>query len=910
MAGKPGLEVDGVIADDYYADDDLDWLNAADPSSTASASTHPFHAELASTPIPPNAPPYYHTYHQHYPPRAPPPRQSGPTTPVSAAWLGVGVWAKGMGKRSVGLLTNIGRRATSSSSSSLSTLDEHTGSASEETISNRSSTPDDDDDGSSEDTPIKEHVANLDRLHDNFDHSHRHAPPSCDRLDAFDSRHVLSSPAATDSKSVNVGGNIARSPNLVTPPRGMNDLPPELLFKVLDQLPTATLTSLLTTPPPLSAVSASTLSSRVHSIRTLEDLRAFTHDDPNPPPPVTLVDHTCKPSPAAMYPPKKFQMKEKQLVKKPLATNLHSLRPASIGPLFYRAGTMILFARHFTRLIPEAKALLGLGYAFVLAWFMCLFYALPFFGALTLYFAMDIVDAISRTITIIIQSLPRNVRAAILPKSHTLHPDFPHGPPRVPASLIRLLHFAASAPASSPTEPTRCCGPAGAAWNDEQGDEEYPDSHHPSSGLRSRSNTGRSTTPEIPTSTPSSHNPHSNSDTNKNNGAWGLMSPYTPWHLYLLTYSLSRNPNLRKLTLSRVSLAWWFRLHPVETLQVLVLNRCEVDETGVGLVAKAFFGLRGLVVRGSEVRGGGWDVEGIRRPSASIVPVTNNNSNTNDAAVTGVSEDPTIPPPEESSTTTSFTASSESLSSTSTDFTTTTVSRRPSTAVEEQSPDPQTFKGWFTTPYPVTFHPNGSAVAGHPPTYIFPHLRIVRFEMCAASCALDAIRMVLDRCPAVERIEFVGCGMEETQFLESLEGCLVEYEVDRLNPAWKELVVGKEKMDLKGVEVQGLRAGLWWEAKNDAVDCIERTIERTRVEGLRKKRVEKEGEDGQEEEVAGLVNVAGSDAAVPPAAKEPKVVPAGVRKCIVVHGEGLKGLRNKWYIHLTARQRNLWEGHP
>lgn len=59
--------------------------------------------------------------------------------------------------------------------------------------------------------------------------------------------------------------------------------------------------------------------------------------------------------------------------------NLHAfLAYGGKMPLFYRTATMLLFGRHFVRLVPEAKSLLGLGYAIVLAWFMVLFYTVPF----------------------------------------------------------------------------------------------------------------------------------------------------------------------------------------------------------------------------------------------------------------------------------------------------------------------------------------------------------------------------------------------------------------------------------------------------------------------------------------------------------------------------------------------------
>jgi hypothetical protein len=118
----------------------------------------------------------------------------------------------------------------------------------------------------------------------------------------------------------------------------------------------------------------------------LDDLRAFAHDDPNPPSPELAQRQTLDSSKTfinvtpGIKASTAIPASENSKSKGASLRLAHSLQPTSIGPLFYRAGTMILFARHFTRLIPEAKALLGVGYAFVLAWFMCLFYALPFLG--------------------------------------------------------------------------------------------------------------------------------------------------------------------------------------------------------------------------------------------------------------------------------------------------------------------------------------------------------------------------------------------------------------------------------------------------------------------------------------------------------------------------------------------------
>ncbi|KAI9351443.1 hypothetical protein BDR26DRAFT_428967 [Obelidium mucronatum] len=104
-------------------------------------------------------------------------------------------------------------------------------------------------------------------------------------------------------------------------------LPVELLHHILAFLPTSTLAALLLTCRNISLVASSILTDRSHYINTLEDLRSFTHDIP-----FHLVPWAVS-SPVPN-------------------TNLnrpfhHQLKRKQIGPVFYRAGTMLLFARTF-----------------------------------------------------------------------------------------------------------------------------------------------------------------------------------------------------------------------------------------------------------------------------------------------------------------------------------------------------------------------------------------------------------------------------------------------------------------------------------------------------------------------------------------------------------------------------------
>ncbi|KAJ3067299.1 hypothetical protein HDU98_009521 [Podochytrium sp. JEL0797] len=162
--------------------------------------------------------------------------------------------------------------------------------------------------------------------------------------------------------------------------------------------------------------------------------------------------------------------------------------------------------------------------------------------------------------------------------------------------------------------------------------------------------------------------------------------------------------------------------------------------------------------------------------------------------------------------------------------------------------------------------------------------------MCRASCALDAVRMVWDRCPTVERVEFVGCGGEGEAFLENDAGGVVEFErVESVDvDAVGACCVGEE----------GRAVGsLWWEGSRgfgDKIDaCIRGTEERLERMMVEEASVSKEG--GEDEEVV-------VDEFVP------VLVPAGFRKCIVIQGDSLDGFRDKFYIHAKTRLQNVW-GH-
>ncbi|KAJ3215576.1 hypothetical protein HDU67_000234 [Dinochytrium kinnereticum] len=780
---------------------------------------------------------------------------------------------------------------------------------------------------------------------------------------------------------------------------GVLDLPNEILFEILGHLPTSSLIPLLKTPRRLSNVTSSELSTRLYSIRTLEDLKSFVR---------------CGGSVWGTS--------------------------AALGPLFYRAGTIVLFARYFMRLIPEAKALLGVGYAVVLAWFMCVFYAVPFLGALVLYSAMDIVDAVSQILTYSISAFPLSIRAIILPKAHYLHPKaIATAVPSVPPHLVQRLRFEGPTPIVSPSDPPRCCGPAGsltpfcasaAAGNGVgQGSIEEVGGFAGGNGIENLGEpisgfvtavegSGESilTTGQQPGGSAKSQN-------------WGLMSPYTPWHLYLLTYAVSnhtvvsssptewgasrestplpspsaspirpdeppkpsglrrrrskilpppsysdlmakfnalsasasasastpmasaatavtirlatpwvsllsfvvsviarylvwvyvkmlralvhtggamgwttrplrrlwrssspaaldsepvdsdddgledlladadvedepsvKSPSLpsdphrhlltarvvhgvTRLTLSRVSLAWWFRLHPVPSLRALTMERCEVDENGISIVAAACQGVVGLVLRRCEVRGGdgGWRAREAA-PLAPHVQQQQQQPHGEHETVGGVDHD-----------------------------------------VEGE---PETAGPMASTASSFNLH-DMKRLAG---IGVFPRLRLVRFELCGpASCGVDAVRMVLDRSPVVERVEFVGCGPVEEALLEA--GGVVE--IERID-------------DGRGVD--------------DIESCVEDRIRRRGValegggrgmgdgplEGGPAAAAAAGGGGGGGGGFGGFPH--GSGTTLSTAASCPPV-PPGFRKCYVVQGPSVRGLRSVWNAHLKARQRELWEGH-
>ncbi|KAJ3031177.1 UNVERIFIED_CONTAM: hypothetical protein HDU68_006048 [Siphonaria sp. JEL0065] len=623
--------------------------------------------------------------------------------------------------------------------------------------------------------------------------------------------------------------------SLNTGGRSLAQLPPELLLRIMGFLPTSTLAALLLTCTNISLVASTILSERSHYINTLEDLRSFTHDIPFHL--IPWASATPATSPCGYS-------KRRNVCSQPFHIYFsHQLKKKQIGPIFYRAGTMLLFARHFTRLIPEARVLLGVGYAMILVWFMCIFYVVPFLGALTLYFAMDLVDLFIRSTALFIHSLPLTLLCFILPNSHPLHPHQPPEALRVPALLIRRLKFAAAfAPIiAGQSEPLRCCGLAGTAW-DLDAEEIDCNVDTTITGQLASSNLvpATSTTPPLtetnPTQLNTTNNQAASTPPAKHAPFWGLMSSYTPWHLYLLTHTLSLHPQITHITLSRISLAWWFRLHPVPQLQVLILHSCELDETGIGLVAHAFPGLLGIVLRGSEVRCGGWDMESIRRGSSS----------TNGRLL--------------------YTSGPQTLVD--------------AAQERDEEPERRVARGWWSCKQgAISFHNTDQSLS------VFKSLRVVRFEMCAASCAVDAVRMVLDRCPTVERIEFVGCGVEEEIFLEGTAGGVVEWE--RATPDR----TGCETVDCK-------QSVLWWEGqkrfKEKIEDCIKSTQDH--LDELKKQHEEMDPTESSDTEWEGEQFV------------EVLVAPKGFRKCIVIQGNALNGLRDKWYVHVKTRHNGLW-GH-
>ncbi|KAJ3127033.1 hypothetical protein HK100_009976 [Physocladia obscura] len=693
---------------------------------------------------------------------------------------------------------------------------------------------------------------------------------------------------AIDDAGDDTGDGTRRSPpTRICHPCPLSHLPPELLHQIFCILPSSSLAALLYTAPKISAVAVALLSSRCHYINDLDDLRAFTHDLPFlHSTPSSIIAHRRLSS-------QNFSLSAaSSSLLRPVHPNLmYQLKQQQIGPMFYRAGTMILFARHFTRLIPEARVLLGVGYAMVLAWFMCLFYLFPFLGALTLYFAMDVVDLVCRSAFQLFYSLPLFLLATILPKTHYLHPSQPPREPRIPGLLIRRLKFtAATAPLiADQTEPQRCCGLAGTGW-----DNHYETTPTPTDTTI----TGKPAHPSplsqlssLPVAAATTATATAATGgllaTQKTATApfWGLMSPYTPWHLYLLTHTLATHEEITHLTLSRISLAWWFRLHPVSQLRVLVLQTCEMDETGIGLVAKAFEGVRGVVLRGSEVRCGGWDVESIRRGSSSASPSHSGggDSDEGDSGNGGSDDD---------------------------DY--------------EESDE----KGWWgkrsaSTTEAVTM----KATSENSTVSLFKSVRVVRFEMCATACAIDAVRMVLDRCPIVERVEFVGCGIDDEVFLEADAGGIVEFETIhdcRTESSYEEN--GSQGLHDSGVVVpEGIvvHNELWFEGQRNFEERIDCCIIATRRFLKERAAVAAAVLAVQQELYPSNTNLnVDSNNTINIGAEEvfnleetesvleddfiPLETPAGFRKCIVVQGKSLQGLRNKWYMHVKSRQRGFW----
>ncbi|KAI9362028.1 hypothetical protein DFJ73DRAFT_813016 [Zopfochytrium polystomum] len=774
-----------------------------------------------------------------------------PTTPVSAAWWAMGAWAKGMGKQSVGYIA--------SRSSSIPRA-----------LRRRRKIPKDSDALHNPNDAVMT-IAKSD-VYVSDDDWNDGSVTVFESAVGGDSTSAESESADEESDHIPTAGPKQSGPSL-------RDMPQEVLLNVMKQVPTSTVASLLGAAEPVAPACVSALTERIHKIATLEDLRAFALDDPDPPPPWdpkpvphgpagqdprrTHTMHSRRTSTRSVRvaAPPKFRtgMGKGRKTQFAILNHLFSLpvstgngrRPASIGPLFYRAGTMVLFARHFTRLIPEARALLGVGYAFVLAWFMCLFYFLPFLGALIFYFAMDVVDAFSRSVTYCLHFLSPSIRYLVLPASHPLHPLHPAPPPRVPSGLVRRLVFAAPTPAPAPTEPIRCCGPGGTSWVDDTDPmvEQFELPVTEAGNLNSKVGPHHELTSASAavTNTDALETPTSAPIHSALNSAWGLMSPYTPWHLYLLTHSVSHHPKLRRLTLSRVSLAWWFRLHPVPDLKILVLAGCEVDETGIGLVARACPGLLGLVVRGCEVRGGGWDVEGLRRPAMG---------------------------------TSHFVSRSGPIVGAST--------------FAHQS-DPEVVRGWWGD-VEVS---NGAAEDPEPPgpqrsnsasgsstavTNCFPALRIVRFELCPAACGLDSVRMVLDRSPSVERVEFVGCGPEETEFFHSLASS-----------------TGSSAAVDSGLAQGPLRQGWWMAGREDVESDVRRVVSEGRRSSLA---------EAVSASAAFAPDVPSTSAVDEHNHPNPTKSYNPSDRCIVVQGDTLRGFRSRWYSHLYARQRGLWDGHP
>ncbi|KAJ3180056.1 hypothetical protein HDU87_002279 [Geranomyces variabilis] len=302
----------------------------------------------------------------------------------------------------------------------------------------------------------------------------------------------------------NGGGSWARKEHTAK----LTDLPPEVLSMITAYLGPRDLATLLQTPSPyISQVAQTAISRRRHTITCLANLHTF-------------------------------------------------LAYGGQSPLFYRTATMMLFGRHFVRLVPEAKSLLGLGYAVILAWFMVLFYTVPFlctfvkgpkqgfaelhadFRAsamvIAIYLLLDLTTLMTRTTaSLLLHTSP------IVTTHH--FPSFFRTPPKSSyTQTVRDLVFA-----------------GGGSGSDSGGQQQQP--------------------------------------------TRGLLNPWAS-HLYLLTNCC---PNLRRLHLVGCSLAWWFRLARLDQLQELVLEGCEVDETGLEILAESCGrGCESVAFVGGQVRGG------------------------------------------------------------------------------------------------------------------------------------------------------------------------------------------------------------------------------------------------------------------------------------------------------------------
>ncbi|KAJ3114096.1 hypothetical protein HDU96_002556 [Phlyctochytrium bullatum] len=1057
-----------------------------------------------------------------------------PPSPVSAAWLAMGVWAKDVGKESVRIVAkglsirrsgNAGSRSVTSAPSPLAAAGKCVRSSSESSSfqtapvrtasANSDLFPDGGDfavmnpllgDADTGDKDV-DHILDDEPVSPTASPTLSSFPPSPKpipraQLSAVDatpspipattsaSHHLFAASSATHSTVATARHLRSRRPS----PAGILHLPNEILSGILSHLPTRAILPLLRTPAPLSTASSTELSTRLYSIRTLEDLKGFVRCSH------ALADGNV-----------------------PCRGCMDRSKP-SVGPLFYRAGTIVMFARYFMRLVPEAKALLGVGYAVVLAWFMCVFYAVPFFGALVLYSAMDLVDAISQFLNIGFSQIPSRIRRLILSKTHPFHPDAvaSSSAASVPACLVRRLRFEGPKPILSPSDPPRCCGPAGSmtmraaalAGGGVAGGPPPAQGFAPNDGVNEFGagvlgpfaegdfvgvpNAGAPVPDGAPatvedeeedllgepiarpalaagTAVPDSDSgPNATSAKNKN---WGLMSPYTPWHLYLLTYAVSSHtrviapaashaapkdvydsdneddpdmpattpsfgrfavswmglrrrrgaaaptssssgrtsprppysssssfvplpagatrpptyPELMaafdafsasvaasattpmasaatkvtmrlatpivsvlsfvvsvvalhvawacwwigggvgwaaapivkrwrrrrsdpavddggpkegtedettpcshpdhayedadadaatdpqhkddaaadphhhlltatvtggvtRLTLSRVSLAWWFRLHPVPSLRALALERCEVDENGVSIVAAACQGVVGLVLRRCEVRGGGgWKArEAAALGQAEPAPLVAAAAAANNAGAPAAPNTAAAVPP-------------------------------PPAAAPAVAPNPN------AAPHPVPQSFNLTNMKHLAGVGLFPRLRLVRFELCgSASCGVDAVRMVLDRSPCVERVEFVGCGPAEEALLEAI-GC-VEIECVGGGPAAEDpedAATGVDEEWAAGAAARGRDPVHWFECAGDAEACVDDRIRRggvvlaPKLPALATPSETGLDVDGAADSVGvGLppvMTVAGPAASYPPA-------PRGYRKCHVVQG--------------------------